>query len=319
MYIYILKRILLFIPTIIIVSIIVFLIMRLIPGDPAIQILSGDLGDASYTEKDLAILRAKLGTDKPIFEQYYTWSWNMLQLDFGRSFQRSTEISDDLKKKFPITMELTILAMIMAIVIAVPMGVISAVNQDKPIDYVARIIANAGVAFPTFWTGIILITLLVLWFDYLPPLGYADLWEDPQKNLQQLIFPAIALGFFNMAFIARVTRSAMLEVIREDYVRTARAKGLAERWVIIRHCLKNSLLPVVTVSGWQFGLLLSGTVIIETIFVIPGVGRYLLDSIFQRDYAVTQAAVMVITFLVVALNLLTDLLYGWLDPRIRYQ
>ena len=318
MYSYILKRILLFIPTIIIVSVIVFLIMRLIPGDPAIQILSGDLGDASYTEDDLAILRAKLGTDKPIFEQYYTWTWNMLQLDFGKSFQRSTRISDDLKKKFPITMELTILAMIMAVIIAVPMGVISAVNQDKPIDYVARIIANAGVAFPTFWTGIILITLLVLWFDYLAPLGYVDLWDDPLKNLQQLIFPAIALGFFNMAFIARVTRSAMLDVFREDYIRTARSKGLREPTVVNRHALKNALLPVITVSGYEFGRLLAGTVIIEVIFMIPGVGRFLIDSIFHRDYPAIQALIVILAMIVLVLNLILDVMYAWLNPRIRY-
>jgi peptide/nickel transport system permease protein len=155
-------------------------------------------------------------------------------------------------------------------------------------------------------------------FNWLPPLGYTDLWDDPGKNLQQLIFPALALGFFNMAFIARVTRSAMLEVMREDYIRTARAKGVAERMVVARHGLRNALLPVVSVAGWQFGALLGGTVIIEQIFLVPGVGRLLLDSIFQRDYGVTQGVVMLITLLVVSLNLLTDLFYGWLDPRIRY-
>ena len=316
---YIIKRLVLFIPTMVLISIVVFLIMRLIPGDPAIQLLSGALGDASYTQEDLAKLRAKLGTDRHIVVQYGNWIWDMLQLDFGTSLLQSTPISDDLKDRFPITIELAILALIMASVVAVPLGVFSAVNQDKIGDYIARIIAIAGVAMPTFWTGILLIFFLVLVFGWLPPLGYVDIWEDPLKNLQQLIFPAIALGLFNMAFLARLTRSAMLEVFREDYIRTARSKGLSERWVIARHALRNALLPVVTVSGWQFGFLISGSVIIENMFNVPGVGKFMLDSITQRDYTQTQAAVMVITFAVVALNLVTDLVYGWLDPRIRYR
>ena len=318
MYVYVGKRLLLFIPTMILISIVVFVIMRLIPGDPAIQLLSGDLGDASFTQEQLDALRAKLGTDRHIAVQYVDWLWSMLHLDFGKSFLQNTPISDDLKDKFPITLELAILALILAMVIAVPLGVYSAVNQDRPGDYMARMITIAGVAIPNFWTAILLIFFLVLVFDWLPPLGYVNLWEDPLKNLQQLIFPAIALGFFNMAFLARLTRSAMLEVLREDYIRTARAKGLAERWVIVRHGLRNALLPVITVSGWQFGFLISGSVIIENIFLVPGMGKLLLDSIFQRDYAITQAAVIVITFVVVGLNLLTDLFYGWLDQRIRY-
>ncbi len=318
MYVYVGKRLLLFIPTMILISIVVFVIMRLIPGDPAIQLLSGDLGGSSFTQEQLDALRAKLGTDRHIAVQYVDWLWSMLHLDFGKSFLQNTPISDDLKDKFPITLELAILALILAMVIAVPLGVYSAVNQDRPGDYIARMITIAGVAIPNFWTAILLIFFLVLVFDWLPPLGYVNLWEDPLKNLQQLIFPAIALGFFNMAFLARLTRSAMLEVLREDYIRTARAKGLAERWVIVRHGLRNALLPVITVSGWQFGFLISGSVIIENIFLVPGMGKLLLDSIFQRDYAITQAAVIVITFVVVGLNLLTDLFYGWLDPRIRY-
>jgi peptide/nickel transport system permease protein len=319
MYVYVIKRLVLFIPTMVLISIVVFVIMRLIPGDPAIQLLAGALGDANYTQEDLDKLRAKLGTDRHIVVQYGKWTWGMLHLDFGKSLIQNTPISDDLKDRFPITMELAIMALILATIVSVPLGVFSAVNQDKIGDYVARIIAIAGVAMPTFWTGILLIFFLVLTFDWLPPLGYVDIWEDPLKNLQQLVFPALALGLFNMAFLARLTRSAMLEVFREDYIRTARAKGLSERWVIARHALRNALLPVVTVSGWQFGFLISGSVIIENMFNVPGMGKFMLDSIFQRDYTQTQAAVMVITFVVVGLNLVTDLIYGWLDPRIRYQ
>ena len=316
---YIIKRILLFLPTVILVSIIVFLIMRIIPGDPAVIILSGDLGDASYTPEQLAALKKELGTDKPVVEQYGRWIWGLLHADFGLSFIHRTNISDDIKQKFPITLELTFLAFFIAAVVSIPLGIYSAVNQDKLGDYVARIITIGGIALPNFWTGILVIYFLVLLFNWLPPLGYINLWTDPSANLQQLIFPAIALSFFNMAFVARVVRSAMLEVLREDYIRTARSKGLRERMVIVRHGLRNALLPVVTLTGWQFGLLMSGTVIIENIFLVPGMGRLMLDSIFQRDYAVTQAAVMIVTIVVVFLNLLTDLLYGWLDPRIRYQ
>ena len=200
MHAYVIKRLLLFIPTMILISIVVFVIMRLIPGDPAIQLLSGALGDASYTQEDLDALRAQLGTDRHIVVQYGNWIWDMVRLDFGTSLLQSTPISDDLKDRFPITIELAILALIMASVVAVPLGVFSAVNQDKIGDYIARVIAIAGVAMPTFWTGILLIFFLVLVFDWLPPLGYVDIWEDPLKNLQQLVFPAIALGFFNMAF-----------------------------------------------------------------------------------------------------------------------
>ena len=319
MHSYLLKRVLLFFPTLLIISIVVFVIMRIIPGDPAIQILSGSLGDATYTQEQLHALQAKLGTDKSIAEQYRHWIWDMLQLDFGKSFIDNTNVSEVLKKKFPISVELALIALVIATVVAVPLGVFSAVNQDNVADYAASIVTIAGVAFPTFWTGILLIYLLVRVFDWLPPLGYVDLWDDPATNLQQLIFPAVALSVFNMAFVARVTRSAMLEVFREDYIRTARSKGIPERMVMARHGLRNALLPVVTVSGWQFAILMGGTVIIEAIFEVPGMGRLLVDSINQRDYVVTQAVVMVITVWVVVLNLLVDLVYGWLDPRIRYQ
>ena len=233
-------------------------------------------------------------------------------------FLQNTPISDDLKDKFPITLELAILSLILAMVVALPLGVYSAVNQDRPGDYIARMITIAGVAIPNFWTAILLIFFLVLVFDWLPPLGYVNLWEDPLKNLQQLIFPAIALGFFNMAFLARLTRSAMLEVFREGLHPNSPRQGSLGA---VGDCPSR---PEECPSagghslGWQFGFLISGSVIIENIFLVPGMGKLLLDSIFQRDYAITQAAVVVITFVVVALNLLTDLFYGWLDPRIRY-
>ena len=221
-------------------------------------------------------------------------------------------------KKFPITLELTVLAVLLASVLAVPLGVISAIRQDTLGDYAGRIISIAGIALPNFWVAIMIIFFLVMWFNWIPPLGYVDLWENPWTNVQQLFFPAVALGFSNMAFISRVTRSAMLEVLREDYIRTARSKGLQERVVISRHALKNALLPVVTVSGYEFGRLIAGTVIIEVIFLVPGMGRLLVDAVFHRDFAMVQAIIVMITVVVVLLNVVMDLLYAWLNPRIRY-
>ena len=317
---YIAKRMLLFIPTLILVTVIIFTILRVIPGDPALLLLSpGDVdSQENFTQLQLEKLRAKLGTDRPIYVQYGDWVWKMLQFDFGTSFYWDIPITDDLKERFPITLELTAFAMLLAGVVAIPLGVISAIKQDTWADYAARIITIAGIAIPNFWLAILIIVFLVLWFNWIPPLGYANLWDDPGTNLQQMIFPSLALGFHHMAFIARVTRSSMLEVFREDYIRTARAKGLSERVVVARHTLKNALLPVVTVGGYEFGRLLAGTVIIEVIFNVPGIGRLLIGSIQSRDYPLVQGVVVMITVIVLVLNLVLDLFYAWLDPRIRY-
>ena len=315
---YIAKRCLLFIPTLLMATLLAFLLLRVIPGDPALVKLAGETGDSRFTQAELHDLQAKLGTDKPLYVQYGKWVWGMLRLDFGQSMFFEEPVAQDLAAKFPITLELTVLSLLIAAIIAVPLGLLSAIKQDTPADYIARIISITGVALPNFWVGILIVYFLVLFFAWMPPLGYADLWDDPVTNLQQFIFPALALGFFEMAFTARVTRSSMLEVYREDYTRTARGKGLAERVVILRHALKNALLPVVTVSGYQFGRLLAGTVVIENIFMVPGMGKLLVDSVFHRDYTEVQAIVMVITVSVLILNLLLDVVYGWLNPRIRY-
>jgi peptide/nickel transport system permease protein len=316
---YIAKRFLLFIPTLLMATLVAFLLLRVIPGDPAMVKLAGETGDSDFTPAELQALRVKMGTDQPLYMQYGRWLWDMVHLDFGDSMFFDEPVSNDLAEKFPITLELTALAMVIATVIAVPLGLISAIKQDSSADYVARVISIAGVALPNFWVGILIVYFLVLMFAWMPPLGYASLWDDPLTNLQQLFFPALALGIYQMAFMARVTRSSMLEVYREDYTRTARGKGLAERVVILRHALKNALLPVVTISGYEFGRLLAGTVVIESIFMIPGMGRLLVDSVFHRDYTEVQAIVMVITATVLILNLALDLVYGWLNPRIRYQ
>ena len=315
---YIAKRCLLFIPTLLMATMMAFLLLRVIPGDPALVKLAGETGDSSFTQAALHDLQVKLGTDRPLYVQYGKWVWGMLRLDFGQSMFFEEPVADDLIAKFPITLELTVLAMLIATIIAVPLGLVSAIKQDTPADYIARIISITGVALPNFWVGILIVYFLVLFFAWMPPLGYANLWDDPATNLQQFIFPALALGFFEMAFTARVTRSSMLEVYREDYTRTARGKGLAERVVIVRHALKNALLPVVTVTGFQLGRLLAGTVVIENIFMVPGMGKLLLDSVFHRDYTEVQAIVVLITVSVLILNLLLDVIYGWLNPRIRY-
>jgi len=207
----------------------------------------------------------------------------------------------------------------MAFVVAVPMGMISAVRQDTWPDYVCRLLTLIGIALPTFWLAILIIYFLAYVFDWLPPLGYATLWEDPILNLKQLFFPALAIAFHDLAFTARVTRSSMLEVLREDYVRTARSKGLRETIVLGRHALKNAILPVITVSGYQFARLLGGTIIIETIFAVPGLGAFLIESIIHRDFVVIQAVILLTAAVVLTLNLIIDLVYGMLDPRIRYQ
>ena len=318
---YVAKRTLLFIPTLIMVTIVIFTLLRVVPGDPAVMLLAGGEGggeENEYTQEQLTALRAKLGTDKPIVAQYGIWVWNMLQLDFGTSFFYDTPVSEDLRQKFPVTLELSILATVLAIIVAVPLGVISAIKQDSLADYATRLITIAGVAIPNFWLAILMIFFLVLIFGWMPPIVYVSLWEDPTSNLKQLFFPALALGFSNMAFIARVTRSAMLEVFREDYIRTARSKGLREAVVVFRHALKNALLPVVTISGYEFGRLMAGTIIIEVIFMVPGMGRLLVTSIFHRDFPMIQAVIVLITVLVLVLNMALDLLYAWLNPRIRY-
>ncbi len=315
---YVVKRLLLFIPTLVLASILIFSLMRVLPGDPALLRLVGDTGATEWTAEDLARERARLGTDKPWLVQYFNWAWGMLQGDFGESMYYDTPVVDDLKERLPITIQLTIMGIGLAIIMSVPLGVISAVKQDTWIDYISRAFTVTGVAMPTFLTGILIVFILVVSFNWLPPLGYAMIWEDPVRNLQQMVLPAIALGFYDTCFIARVTRSAVLEVFREDYIRTARSKGIAERLVVYRHTLKNAMLPVITVIGWQFGRVLSGTVIIETIFVVPGMGGLLINSILHRDFTMIQGLVVLVTLMVMSVNLVVDMLYAVLDPRIRY-
>ena len=319
MWQYATRRVALFIPTILLATMMVFALFWIVPGDAAMMILTGEDGEGGrVTTEELENLRADLGLDRPIYVQYADWLWNIMNGDFGTSLWYRSPVIDELKERFPVTLELAVLAMVMAFVAAVPLGIISAVKQDTKIDYVSRIFALIGIAMPTFWIGILMVYGLAYFFGWLPPLGYASLWGDPGTNIQQLFFPALALAFHDMAFTARVTRSTMLEVLREDYMRTARSKGLRELTVVGRHALKNALLPVITISGYQFGRLLGGVIIIESIFTVPGVGRFLVDAIIHRDFIVLQGIILSTAAVVLLVNLVIDLLYGVLDPRIRY-
>ena len=315
---YIIKRVLLLIPTILLVTVIVFALIRVIPGDPALLVLVGPTGEGSFTEEQLREMQRRLGTDRPVHEQYGVWMWGVVRGDLGDSIFYERPVVLQLKEAVPVTLELAVLGMLLSFFVAVPLGVVAAIKQDTFVDHLAGLISFTGIGIPTFVVGVLMIYLLVTLFGWLPPLGYADLWKDPGKNLQQMIFPALALAFYNLAFTARVTRSAMLEVLREDYIRTARSKGLSERVVIFLHGLKNACLPVITVSGWQLARLMGGTVIIESIFLVPGMGRLLVESIFQRDYPLIQVEVLVIAAMILFVNLLVDIGYGLLDPRIRY-
>lgn len=313
---YALKRVGLFIPTVLLLTIIVFALMSLIPGDPALAILSD--GEGSYTQRELDNLRHELGTDRPIAVQYVDWIGGVLKGDFGDSLWFNAPVMTELKHRIPRTLELAVLAIVLAVGLSVPLGVLSAIRPDGWLDHASRVFSLVGVSIPNFLAAILLILFLVRTFGWLPPLGYVELWNDPLTNLKQMAFPALALAFYDMAFIARVTRSSMMEIIREDYMRTARAKGLSERVVVMRHGLKNAALPILTMTGWQFGRLFEGAIIIETIFLIPGMGRILIEAVFQFDFPMIQAVIVIIGVGILTINLAVDLLYGWLDPRIRY-
>jgi peptide/nickel transport system permease protein len=315
MYIYVIRRLLLAIPVLLLSSLVVFSLMRVMPGD-ALTALMAESGNVS--PRELQKLRRDLGLDRPYHEQYLIWVWQMVTFNPGYSIFTNEPIPVALKKAIPVTIELAVLAMGFGLLIAIPVGVLSATQQDKPTDYVGRLIAVSGLSLPDFWLGTLVITFAAIWFAWIPPLGYTSLWEAPWRNVQQFLLPAAVLGFRLSAATMRMTRSTLLEVLREDYVRTARAKGLGERLIIYKHALKNALIPVITIVGGQLGTLLAGTVIVETIFALPGMGRLTVEAILFRDYPVVQTNVMLVAGTLVTLNLLVDLTYAWLDPRIHY-
>ncbi len=315
MYKYVIRRLLLSFPVLLLSSLIVFGLMRVMPGD-ALTALMGESGNVSA--KDLQKLQKELGLDRPYVEQYGIWLWQMVSLNPGYSIFTNEPITVALKKAIPVTLELAALAIVLGLIIAIPVGVLSATRQDTASDYVGRVVAVSGLSMPDFWLGTLVITFAAIWFHWIPPIGYVSLWEAPWRNLQQFLLPAAILGFRLSAATMRMTRSTVLEVLREDYVRTAWAKGLAGRIVVYKHALKNALIPVITIVGGQLGVLLAGTVVVETIFALPGMGRLTVEAILYRDYPIVQTNVMLVAATLVTLNLVVDLAYAWLDPRIRY-
>jgi len=315
---YIIRRLLLMIPTLFLVSVIIFTILRIIPGDVA-SLIATRGGEGIATQEEIQNIREKLGLGDPLYVQYAKFMGGLLKMDVGNSLWSGRPVIEELLTRLPLTIELALLSILVSVSIAIPIGVLSAIRQDTWVDYLFRVISITGLAVPNFWLGVLIILFLSVWFHWIPPLGYSDFFVDPWKNVQQMIWPAIALGYRLSAIVGRMTRSTMLEVLREDYIRTAWAKGLRERVVIFRHALKNALLPVITIAGLQLGALLGGTVIAETIFTLPGVGRFLIDSINHRDYPVVQTIVMWLAVVFSTLNLAVDVAYGWLNPRIRYR
>ena len=315
---YIARRILLFVPTLLGVAVVIFLLLRVLPGDPAEKILAGPYGEGTFTQEDVERLREQLGLDKPIHEQFASWILDLAKGDLGYSVARGRPVADELKRQFPVSLQLGLLSIALIWSIAIPIGVLAAVRQDSWVDYVFRGIAIMGLAMPTFFVGLLVILVLSRFFNWLPPFAFTHIWDSPSTAIQQLIFPAIALGFSTAGTLLRMTRTQLLEVLGEDYIRTARSKGLSQGVVTWRHAVRNSLLPVVTIAGAQIGLIFSGTVVIERIFNIPGVGRGLLEALSTRDLLMIQTYVMYFAFIALAANLLVDLTYAWLDPRIRY-
>ena len=314
---YLAKRLLLIVPTLLGVATLVFLIMRVIPGDVALLILGGDGGNIDQAQ--LVAMHRQLGLDQPLLVQFGTWLWGVLRFDFGTSLWTGQPVVEELLIRLPLSLELAFLATGVSVLIAIPLGMLAAARQDTWVDYVVRVISIGGLAIPSFWVGILVILLLVIYFGWGPPLEFTPLWVDPWANFQQMVWPVLTVGYRYAAVTTRMTRSTVLEVLREDYIRTAWAKGLAERVIVIRHALKNAMLPVITLIGTEFAFLIGGLVVTETVFTLNGVGRFVVDAVAHRDYPVVQALVFVIAFGFVIVNLLIDLTYAWFDPRIRYR
>lgn len=314
---YLVERLLALIPTLLGVSVVVFLVIHLIPGD----VINAQIGTQfQLTEEQAAALRRYFGVDKPLHEQYFIWLASILRGDFGYSVRSGQPVLKEILTRFPLTLQLTLMAGFFALLVGVPVGILSATRPDSAVDLGGRSFALVGLAMPNFWVATLVILVLSLGFGWLPNSGaYVDLWVNPLENLKQLVFPALVLGLAMAASVMRTTRSSMLEVLGQDYIRTARGKGLREGSVINGHGLKNALIPVITIVGVQLGYLLGGAFIVEEVFALPGIGRLVLTGISNRDYAVVQGAILFIAVNFVLINLAADLLYRHVDPRIRYQ
>jgi peptide/nickel transport system permease protein len=295
-------------------SLFVFALLRVIPGDAA----AIQLADSAASPEQEARVRRQLGLDKGIAEQYLTWATRALRGDLGDSFFTGRSVVSELSDRAPVSLELAVGAIAVAIIIGLPVGTLAALYRDRPIDQVFRVISVLGLAIPAFWLGTMVMIYSARWFDWIPPVGYTSPLQNPARNVEQFLIPCLIIGWSFSASLTRMTRSALLEVLGEDYMRTARAKGLRSTTVILRHALKNAMIPVVTIFGLQLGAVITGVVIVENIFNFPGLGRLSLDAIQKRDYPMVQGIVLMTGITIITINLTIDLAYAWLDPRIRY-
>ncbi len=311
---YIIRRILLLFPTVLLLSFLVFGIIRMLPGD-AVELMVSEGGYADDTEE----LREMLGLDQPVFSQYFKYMKGVVRGDLGISLWSGQPVLSEISRRLPISFELALMALIWTLILGVPIGVISALKQDTGTDYTLRSLAIGALSVPGFWIATMILVFGSIWLKWIPPINYIPFKENPIQNLSQLVVPSFVLSLALSAAIMRMTRTMMLEVMREDYIRTARAKGLTGWTVVTRHALKNAMIPVVSIMGIQLAFLVGGTIIMESIFILPGMGKYLLDAIAWRDYPVIQGINLFICTLIITINLCVDLLYGFLDPRIRHR
>lgn len=310
---YIVRRLIFGIFVLLIMTTFIFIVMRAVPGD----VVTLQLANSGATPEQMAALKAEMGLDKSVFGQLIEWGKNALQGDLGSSLWSGKEVSQIILDRLPVTIQLALMAIVLAIIIGIPIGVISAVKQNTFIDHFLKVISIGGLSIPSFWLGLILLTVLSLSFNWIPPLGYQSFAENPIVNLQQMFLPAICLAITLSASIVRMTRSAVLEVLHSEFIRTVRAKGAKEAVVIFKHALRNSLISVITLIGLQIGYLLGGTVVLESIFALPGLGSLIFETVLVRDYPVVQSTVLVFGAMFLLVNLMVDVMYGWVDPRIR--
>jgi peptide/nickel transport system permease protein len=311
-----LHRFLLMLPTLLGVAVLVFLLIRVIPGDIVeLRFAEGQFFNPELVAKE----RARLGMDRPLWRQFVDWIWGIARLDFGLSMWSGNPITQEIALRLQLSLQLAVMATVVAVLLAVPLGTLAALRQDSWVDYAVRVVSIAGLATPSFWLGIVMFLILLTVFRWIPPMVFTPLWEHPWQNLAQMIWPALAVGYRYSAVTTRMVRSAMLEVLREDYIRTARAKGLWQRLIIRRHALKNAMLPVLTVIGLEFAFLIGGLVVTEQVFNLNGIGLLFVQSVARRDYTMVQALVLLVAFVYIVVNFCVDVLYACLDPRIRYQ
>lgn len=315
MFRYVLLRLLSGFVTLFCVAAIVFVIVRVIPGDAAVMMSGADAGVTS--EQDLQAIRQRLGLDKPLPVQFAVWVGHAATLDLGKSLRSGNPVIEDIAQRFPFTLQIVVMAMLFAVLIGVPAGVLAARFAGSWGDRALQAFCVAGLAAPSFWAGLIIILLLVTLFGWSAPLFWEPFWVSPVTSIVQTFWPALAVGLRQISLIARMTRSIMLDILAEDYIRTARSKGLSESVVVFRHGLSNCMLPLVTLIGFEFAALFGSLIVTEAVFNVPGIGQYVILSITNRDYPALQAAVLVVSGIVVIGNIVVDLMYGWLDPRVR--